>query len=49
MIELFESISALQKRKGLGNPARQDIVMVLQVPLLRARVRLGLGLGLGFS
>ena len=32
MIELFESISALQKQKGLGNPARQDIVMVLEVP-----------------
>jgi len=32
VIELFESISALQKQKGLGNPARQDIVMVLEVP-----------------
>ena len=36
VIELFESISALQKQKGLGNPARQDIVMVLEASLTLA-------------
>ena len=29
VIKLFESISTLQKKKGLGNPSRQDINMVL--------------------